>query len=158
MLHDQTSVDTFTDFVRLSEPGLRRALTAGFGSDVGRDAASEALSYAWEHWDRIGDMENPAGYVYRVGCTRAGRIASSHPTFPAPLYPADQMPWVEPGLPRALERLTGNQRVAVMLVHGLDWTLTETAKFLSISPGSVNKHAERGLAKLRAAMEVQADV
>jgi DNA-directed RNA polymerase specialized sigma24 family protein len=45
-----------------------------------------------------------------------------------------------------------------MLVHGLDWTLTETAKFLSISPGSVNKHAERGLAKLRAAMEVQADV
>jgi DNA-directed RNA polymerase specialized sigma24 family protein len=68
------------------------------------------------------------------------------------------MPWVEPGLPRALERLTENQRVAVMLVHGLDWTLTETAKFLSISPGSVNKHAERGLAKLRAAMEVQADV
>jgi DNA-directed RNA polymerase specialized sigma24 family protein len=157
-MQSQADRESFTRFFRDAEPKLRRALIAGYGGEVGREAAAAGLEYAWEHWDRIGDMENPAGYVYRVGCTRAGRIAGSHPTFPAPLYPTDQMPWVEPGLPRALERLTENQRVAVMLVHGLDWTLTETAKFLSISPGSVNKHAERGLAKLRAAMEVQADV
>ncbi len=42
-----------------------------------------------------------------------------------------------------------------MLVHGLDWTLTEVANLLSISPGSVNKHAQRGLDKLRAALEVE---
>jgi DNA-directed RNA polymerase specialized sigma24 family protein len=157
-MQSQADRESFTRFFRDAEPKLRRALIAGYGGEAGREAAAAALEYAWEHWSRIRDMENPAGYTYRVGCTRAGRIVRSHPTFPAPLYPADQMPWVEPGLPRALERLTQNQRVAVMLVHGLDWTLTETAKFLSISPGSVNKHAERGLAKLRAAMEVQVDV
>lgn len=49
MLRDQTAADTFTDFVRHLEPGLRRALTAGFGSEVGREAAALAL---WRSVDR----------------------------------------------------------------------------------------------------------
>ena len=41
MLRDQTAADTFTEFARRLEPGLRRGLTAGFGSEVGREAAAD---------------------------------------------------------------------------------------------------------------------
>ena len=49
MLREQTAADAFSKFARSAEPGLRRALTAGFGSEVGREAAAEALVYGWEH-------------------------------------------------------------------------------------------------------------
>lgn len=157
-MQTQQDEESFTRFFRETEPKLRRALIAAVGGEAGREATAVALEYAWEHWDRIKSMENPAGYVYRVGRSRAGKLANSSPVLPAPLPADERLPWVEPELPRALARLTEKQRTVVMLVHGLDWTLTEVARFLSISPGSVNKHAERGLAKLRAALEVQVDV
>ena len=47
------------------EPRLRRALVALCGVEAARDATAEALAYAWQHWDRIAAMRNPAGYVYR---------------------------------------------------------------------------------------------
>ena len=67
MRREQTSADVFTEFARRLEPDLRRALTAGFGSGVGREAAAEALTHAWEHWDRVQGMANPSGYLFRVG-------------------------------------------------------------------------------------------
>ena len=55
------------------ERGLRTTLTAALGSDVGREAAAEALAYGWEHWDRVSALENPAGYLYPVGRDLGGR-------------------------------------------------------------------------------------
>ena len=37
----------FTAFVTQIEPRLRIALMAAYGTDRGRDAAAEALAYAW---------------------------------------------------------------------------------------------------------------
>ncbi len=48
------AADTFEAFVRDAEPRLRRALVAAYGPEQGRDAAAEALAYAWEHWDGCG--------------------------------------------------------------------------------------------------------
>lgn len=56
----------FESWFEQSEPRLRAALVASFGADVGRDAA-EALSYAWEHRARVLELDNPVGYVFRVG-------------------------------------------------------------------------------------------
>jgi predicted RNA polymerase sigma factor len=68
-----TRSETFEAFFREAEPRLRRALIAAAGAEVGREAAAEALAYGWEHWDRVGAMENPAGYLYRVGRSKARR-------------------------------------------------------------------------------------
>ena len=65
--------DEFEAFVRETEPALRRALVATFGFDEGRDAAAEALAYAWEHWDELRAVTNLPGYLYRVGRTAATR-------------------------------------------------------------------------------------
>ena len=64
MVDQETSTDSFTDFVRVAEPRLRQALCAAFGGEVGRESASEALAYGWEHWDRVSAMSNPAGYLW----------------------------------------------------------------------------------------------
>src|SRR6476660_7757349 len=56
-----SSPDGFEAFVATHERRLRQALTASFGIDRGREAAADALAYAWEHWDRVAAMANPAG-------------------------------------------------------------------------------------------------
>ena len=57
-------------------------------------------------------------------------------------------------LPDALGRLSEPQRVAVMLVCGLEWTYTEVADLLGVSKSTVQTQLERGLVKLRKTMGV----
>ncbi len=151
---DETPSESFTEFVRETEPRLKRALCVRFGIERGVEATADALAYGWEHWDRVRDMDNPAGYLYRVGQSRTRTRRMPRPTFPA--LPADASPWVEPGLPAALTRLSESQRQAVRLVYGFEWTLDETASLLDVSVSTVRKHLERGEKKLRNALGVPA--
>ena len=152
MQAERTRQDTYATFVEASQDRLRHALVARFGREAGREAAADALCYGWEHWDRIQDMDNPAGYLYRVGQHKAIRRLGSRPLFPPP--PVRSEPVVEPKLPRALVALSPKQRQAVVLVHGYEMTHQETAHLLGISRGSVQRHLERGLAKLRKSLGV----
>jgi RNA polymerase sigma-70 factor (ECF subfamily) len=146
-----TLVDTFTAFVRETEPRLRRALAASLGTEVGIEATSEALAYGWEHWPRLHEMENPAGYLYRVGVRYGIRTTRRRrPRLPRP--PESYEPWIEPKLPVALERLSEKQRVSIVLTRCCQWTYSETAEMLGVSVGTVEKHVERGLRKLREAL------
>jgi RNA polymerase sigma factor (sigma-70 family) len=65
------------------------------------------------------------------------------------------MPWIEPGLPKALGALSEHQRVAVVLAHGFGWTHREVAELLGVSTSTVQNHVERGLKKLRGTLEVE---
>lgn len=60
---DGTVVDSFAEWARTAEPRLRHALTASFGSQLGKEATPDALSYAWENWERVSGKKNPLGYV-----------------------------------------------------------------------------------------------
>ena len=57
---------TFESFFAETEPKLRRALCATYGPSTGRAATVDALSWAWEHWPRVCDMQNPSGYLYNA--------------------------------------------------------------------------------------------
>lgn len=147
MIQQQTLTDSFTEFMRESEPRLRHALCAAFGADLGRDSTAQALAYGWEHWSRVRVMTNPGGYLWQVGRNHALR---QHRLAPLYLEPGiDATPWIEPGLPSALERLSERQRTAVILVYGLEWTFGEVAELLGVSKGTVQTQAARGMAKLR---------
>jgi RNA polymerase sigma-70 factor (ECF subfamily) len=141
----------FEEFMRRVEPGLRRALFAVLGIDRGREATAEAFAWAWEHWGRVRRMENPTGFLFRVGQSRSRtRMA------PAIFVRSDwQDPLVEPGLGRALQDLSDSQRTAVVLVHGFGWKLREVAELTGVRITSVQTHLDRGLKKLRAALEVE---
>ncbi len=138
---------SFADFVSLAEPRLKQAFVARYGRTDGMEATSEALAYAWEHWERLSAMDNPIGYLYRVGRSRTRRIRRSSPVLPR--VDSTRLPHVEPRLPDVLARLSERQRVAVILVHGLGWRLREVAELLGISLSSTQNHVERGLEKLR---------
>jgi DNA-directed RNA polymerase specialized sigma24 family protein len=144
---DEMLRSSFTEFVAEVEPRLKKALCVGLGIERGVEATAEALAYGWEHWDRIRAMSNPAGYLYRVGRTRGRPRPHPGPLFPH--CPPESFPWIEPGLPEALARLSEPQRVAVWLVLGFGWTLDETASLLDVSISTVRTHLKRGEKKLR---------
>ncbi len=154
---EETTEDQFTAFVRANQDRLRHALVAGNGWQVGREAAEEALVYGWEHWDRVQRMDNPSGYLYRVGARRAQAIKKQRPKLLFPPPPAQHNPWIEPGLPDALAALSPKQRTVVVLVHGYELSWREAAQLLGISAGSVQRHLERGLVRLRSTLGVSDD-
>ena len=131
---------------------MRAGLVAAYGPETGQDAAAAALAYGWEHWDRVSGLENPAGYLFRVGQTAARRSFRKQGFLPVP--EPDELPSFEPGLLPALEDLTESQRTAVVLVHGFGWSQVEVAELLDVSASTLRTHLSRGLAKLQNALEV----
>jgi RNA polymerase sigma-70 factor (ECF subfamily) len=153
VLADRAKADSFTEFVAENEARVRQSLTAAFGIDRGKDAAAEALAYGWEHWDRVSAMENPSGYLYRVGYDRARRMSSKKAGFPS--VEQGYEPWVEPGLPQAFCGLPEQQRIVVALLYGYQWSMSEVAEHLGVSKSTVQTHAERGLKRLRRKLGVK---
>jgi DNA-directed RNA polymerase specialized sigma24 family protein len=100
-------------------------------------------------------MGNPAGYLYRVGQSKARRYRRRPLRLPGAEATAE--PWVEPGLPPALERLSERQRQAILLCHGYGWTLAEVAELLDVGPSTVQRHLDRGMTKLRTHLGVTSD-
>lgn len=140
----------FEGFLREGEPRLRRALVAAYGFEDGRDATAEALAYAWEHWERVREMPNATGYLFRVA-----QSSRRHRRVPV-LYDVSGWPehLFEPGLPGALAALSRRQRMVVVLVHGYGYTLHEVAELTGIRRTTVQNHSDRGLARLRAKLGV----
>jgi DNA-directed RNA polymerase specialized sigma24 family protein len=143
----------YEHFVSQHGDRLRRVLVAHYGLDIGSEVASDALAWAWEHWERIAGMANPVGYLYRVGQSAARRHHrwQRHLVFP-PEETSGEGPLVEPGLDRALASLSTEQRVAVLLVYAFDWSYQDAAEAMSIRVSSLGNHLTRGLARLRRAL------
>lgn len=140
----------FDAFIIDAEPRLRRALVAAYGFERGREATAEALSWAWEHWRRLQKVEHKVAFLYRVGQSKSRRRRRPV-VFDRPDHTE---PWIEPGLGPALAELSERQRTAVVLVHGFGWTLREVAELTGTRISTVQTHLERGLQRLRCAMEV----
>lgn len=146
---------TFEQFVEREGRQLRGALVAAFGTDLGADVTAEALAYGWEHWERVGAMANPIGYLFRVGHNagrRRRRRDGRRPLFPAP--PPGELPSIEPGLAPALAALSEPQRIAVVLVHGYGWPIVDVAGLLGVGHSTARTHLARALARLQAQLEV----
>jgi DNA-directed RNA polymerase specialized sigma24 family protein len=146
----------FERFAGAVEPRLRRALVAAFGAVAGREAAADALAWAWQNWDRVVGLESPVGYLYRVGRTLALR-SEARDVPVAELVPAIAPPEdsFEPGLAPAITRLSEAQRCAVVLVVGFGYTLREAAEVLDVTASTVHRDCERALARLRSELEVE---
>lgn len=139
----------FDHFADEARPRLHRAFVPCRGIDGAGDATAEALAYAWEHWTRVRAMENPVGYLYRVGRSRTR--ARRSPLLPAPDDVG--LPDVEPRLVPALQDLPETQRTAVWLVHACGWPYRDVAEAMEVSVSAVGTHVARALMRLRACLE-----
>lgn len=155
--HDSVSggtfvVVTFEEFAFAEGAKLRAALVGAFGMQLGLDSYAEASAYGWQHWSRISAMDNPTGYLFRVGQTFARRATRPAPEFPAP--PVEELPTFEPALLPALAALPEQQRIAVVLVHGYGWSMADVARLQGVTHSTVRTHLGRALSRLQAALEV----
>ena len=148
-----TEVDGFETFVGRVEPSLRRALVGHLPLDAVADAVAEALAYAWQHWDRVQNLANPGGYLFRVAQSRSRRRLDGLLPGPDP----QRLPHVEPLLGEAMRGLSAQQRSAVWLVHACGWTYSEAAEALGVTPSAVGTHVARGMARLRERLGVAKD-
>jgi len=146
--------EAFTAFVADTRRRLWSAVVPIAGPVAADDAVAEALTWAWEHWEDLQQMENPAGYLYRIAQRHASR-RSPHDQLPEP--PPQSLPEVEPALVPALSRLSEQQRSVVWLVDGCGWGLTEVSRMLDISVSSIRTHRSRALERLRSELEVDVD-
>lgn len=156
-MHNRSDIghQEFSLFVTEVEPRLSRALTGTYGLEVGEEATRDALAYAWENWDRISQMENPVGFLFRVGQSRSRRYRRRHVDLPPVRF--DELPHIEPALPKALASLSERQRAALLLIHVEGLTERDAAKAMGVSRATVRRHAQRALTKLRDFLEVRDD-
>lgn len=154
MVAERLATHEFETFAEEVGPRLQEGLTSLFGPLVGTEAAADALSYGWEHWDRVSGMENPAGYLFAVAKSRVRRERGRRFVL-LDRVDVQRSPWVEPGLPDALESLSPKQRTVVMLVHCFGWSLGEVAGMLGVSKGTVQSHERRAMSRLRRELGVE---
>jgi len=153
---------TFATFFEQAEPRLRTAMCGAFGTEIGRDAAADALAWAWQHWEQVAGMDNPVGYLYRVARSRALRTVDRREVLRASEDPgtgtSHEDPDPELTLLGLLSELPERQRVAVWMVHGLGFRHKEVAGVLGCATPTVATHVRRGLAHLRRRLEVESRV
>jgi DNA-directed RNA polymerase specialized sigma24 family protein len=151
----QPSEAAFTEFFEKHGGGLRHAFIARYGPEVGAEVMGDVAEYAWAHWGKVSRMQNPSGWLFRVGQSRSRRYLRRPVRLPAP--PSASEPTVEPGLPGALMAVPHAQRVAVLLTCGFGYTVREAADIIGVSPSTVQQNADRGLAQIRSEMGVSSD-
>jgi RNA polymerase sigma-70 factor, ECF subfamily len=142
---------SFESFFRQHYGPIVRALVIVSGSETeAEDLAQEAFARALEHWNRVGAMESPVGYVYRTAfnvhrnrirhMVRALRRRSEPP-------PIDSDPSSEVEMRyqvrRVLGQLPAGQREALVLVGWLGLDAEEAGRVLGITAASVRGRVHR---------------
>lgn len=159
-VHPESRLVVFARLVEEVEPKLRRALVAAYGPEGGREAAADALAWAWEHLERLSDVENVGGYLFRVGQsaarrTRRWRRFETLVDRPDGAQGTGASGRWDDELVAALAKLTSRQRVAVVLVHGYgySYSLADAAAVLGCGVSSLRNHLDRGLRHVRRDLE-----
>ena len=105
------------------------------------EGVDEACSRALERWKRIGAMESPTGWVYRVAINHARRVARRK-TMEQRVF---RKPATMPDLPapageiwELVASLSVRQRQVVMLRHVGEMSENEIGTVLGISRGTVS--------------------
>lgn len=145
---------SFDAFIADAQVRLRRAFVARYGVDLGVEACSESITWAYANQTRLMGMTNAVGYLYRVGQTA---VRTQVRWMRAPMFPVEapdnDLPLPDDGLHLAMSKLNRDQRCAVMLVHAYGYPYNDAAAMLDIPVSTLKNHLNRGLARLRQLLE-----
>ena len=151
--------EPFEDLVRAESSRLFRALYLITGNrHESEEIMQDAFLALWERWDRVGVMEDPAGYLFRTAMnafrrrTRRAALAVKRAVAVAP--PEDPFSEVDTrrDVVEALATLDRKQRAAIVLTGLLGYSSEEAGQMLGMSAGSVRVLASRARSHLRSAI------
>lgn len=134
----------FEKFFVAERTRLHRALFALTGSRAeAEDIAQDAFLRVWERWDRVGSIDDPAGYLHRTAMNvfrdRRRRLVLSLKRAVHLLADRNEYDAVEARSVAAsvLGSLPSRQRAAVVLTEGLGYSAEEAGKMLGIKGSTV---------------------
>lgn len=156
--------DEVERFCAEAYPELVAALTHHCGDVyLAEELAQEALVRACQRWEHVKQLESPVGWCYRVGVNAANswfrrrrierratrRLAVVSDAVVEPAGGADAVM-----VRRALGRLTGPQREAIICRYFLDLSAEQTASVLGSTAGAVRALTHRAIQTLRDVLDV----
>ena len=148
--------EQFETFYAASADRVYRALAVTLGDvHLAREATDEAMARAFVRWRQVAGVDNPGGWVFRVGlnwATSWRRKLRRERVLPETGWglPAVAMP--EPDgsdALAALAHLTVDARAVVVCRVLFDLTTAETAAVLQVAEGTVRSRLSRALTVLR---------
>jgi RNA polymerase sigma-70 factor (ECF subfamily) len=153
---------TFETFYFEHRETVARAVALATGDvDQAADSTDEAMIRAYQRWSHVGNLQQPAGWVFRVAVNhsrsrirRVARKARYAAVLDRDRY--DDTPFEQrigdSEVVNALHELPAAQRSVVVLRILLEFTERECADALGIRPGTAKSRLHRGLAHLRHAV------
>ena len=155
MVHD---ADVETEHQRLERvyrdeaPRLYRALTGYSGDpEVASDALAEAFAQALS---RGGEVSSPQAWVWRAAFRiAAGELQRRRRERPGSPESVGEFPEPIDHVVRALQQISPNQRLAVVLHDYADRPTDEIAAILGASRATVHVHLSQGRRRLRKLLE-----
>lgn len=145
---------SFEEFYRAEWANLVRAVGFTLGDrELARESTDEAMARAYERWDQVAEMANPAGWTFRVAVNFARnrlrrRFIERNRPPRVDGRPLDLDDVADPAIARAVARLPLDQRAVVVLRFYLDWATDDVAAALGVAPGTVKSRLHRGLRRL----------
>lgn len=142
-------------------PKLVGALTLYCGDEeMAAELAQEAMARAWLNWTRVGSLESPAGWVYRVAINLANsafrraavRIRVGHLHRHDEAAPASDVDTAV-ALRQAVSRLPRRQRTALVLRYFIDLSYDEVARLMGCQPATARTLASQAVASLRKSID-----
>jgi RNA polymerase sigma-70 factor, ECF subfamily len=119
------------------------------------DLAQETMTRVLQRWERVGKMESPVGYAYRMALNlnhkRLRRIAvRARKAFAAvPSEDHSEMVGDQHDVQQALAKLPTGQREALILVDWLAMDTAQAGRVLGIGANSVRVRIHRARSSLR---------
>ena len=153
---------SFEEFFEAEYDRIMRAMYLASGQrDLAEELTQEAMARAYERWDRIRQLDSPAGYVMKMAFNlrhswfrRATRVlVSARPDQRSASSPADLRYEIED----MLGSLPTEQREALVLVEWLGLSSEEAGSVLGISSASVRGRIHRARTALRSRLGEEDD-
>lgn len=130
---------------------------------VAEELAQDALAIAFRDWSKVQQIDDRAGWVFRVGfnlCNSyfrrraAERRANARVEQRSTITPVGE-PEEAVAIRRSVSRLPRRQRTAVVLRFLADYSVAETARIMDCPEATVKTLTRRGLAALRLQPDIQ---
>lgn len=150
--------ESFDAFASRNHARLVGALRLYCGNlEVAEDAAADTMVKLLVDWDRVSGKDSPEAWMYRVAFNTVKssyRRRSAESRALARMGPdkrVDEAPDVTTlhVVREAVAALPKRQAQAVVCRYFLDMDVTESARVMGVTPGSLKVYTSRGLSRLR---------